>query len=127
MVTDLNISTSNSTATAIISWDRPANFLNGINIGYQIEVATCSYTYIANYSNTTLHHIPHRNVSHSVKVKAVTNAGNGEVKTHAVNLPNFVIHLVTTSEGMYMYCIAFSAWNDARHMHACMVSVKAML
>ena len=99
MVTNLKISTSNPAATAIISWNRPANFLNGINIDYQIEVATCSYTYIANYSNTTLHHnLPHQNVSHSVKVKAVTNAGDSKVKTHAVNLQNFVIQ-VFAAEG----------------------------
>ena len=104
MVTNLNISTSNYAATAIISWDRPANFLNGINIDYQIEVATCSYTYIANYSNTTLYHtLPHHNVSHSVKVKAVTMAGDGEAKIHTVNLPNFVIQLVTTEGKNYMY------------------------
>lgn len=98
VVTNLNILTSNYAATAIISWDRPANILNGINVDYHIEVATCSYTYIANYSNTTLHHVlPHRNVSYSVIVKAITNAGDGEVKTHAVNLPaNFVIQVVTT-------------------------------
>lgn len=96
VVTNLTISTSNFTATAVISWNRPANLLNGINIDYQIEVATCSYTYIANYSNTTLHHtLPHRNVSHSVIVKAVTNAGDGKAKTHTVNLPNFVINLFT--------------------------------
>ena len=102
VVTDLTISTSNSTATAIISWGRPANFLNGINIDYQVEVATCSYTYIANYSNTTLHlTLPQRNVSHSVKVKAVTDAGDSEVRTHAINLPNFVIQLVTGKNNNY--------------------------
>lgn len=116
-VNDLTVVFSHSLSTSVynISWSPPQT-LQGVKVYYQVEVATCTHMHIAEFEGTHLiHTLPHHNVSQAVNVIAANPAGTGAATSHSSSLPNFVVQLVATTQG-----IKFTKpnnFNDSHHSY----------
>lgn len=99
-VNDLTVIFNHSlTTSTYISWSPPQT-LHGVKVYYQVEVATCTHMHIDNFEGTHLiHMLPHHNVSQAVNVKAFNPAGTGAATSYSSSLPNFVVQLVSVTQG----------------------------